>query len=77
MCKVYCILQNCVADFQRGQIADLLKKDKSTISTWMNGGRTGFSVKDAMAVRREFFPNMTLDYLFSEEPITVATASVR
>lgn len=61
----------------RGQIADLLKKDKSTISTWMNGGRAGFSVKDAMAVRREFFPNMTLDYLFSEEPITVATASVR
>ena len=30
-----------------------------------------------MAVRREFFPNMTLDYLFSEEPITAQTASVR
>ena len=61
----------------RGQIADLLKKDKSTISTWMNGERTGFSVRDAMAIRRAFFPNMTLDYLFSEEPITVAAESVR
>lgn len=52
----------------RIQVAELLSRDKSTISTWMKGGRGGFSVKDAKAIRDSFFPDMSLDYLFSDTP---------
>lgn len=49
-------------------IAKKICKDKSTVSTLMNGGRSGFRVKDAIIIRDAFFPSMTLDYLFSETP---------
>ena len=53
----------------RLQVAALLGKNKSTISSWMHGNYNGFSVTQATAVRDAFFPEMSLDYLFSEAPL--------
>ncbi len=61
----------------RLQVAALLGKNKSTISSWMHGNYKGFSITQATAIRNEFFPDMSLDYLFSETPMpheTKATA---
>lgn len=56
----------------RIQIANLLKRDKSTVSTWIKGSRGGFSVHDAQVIRNTFFPGMSLDYLFSDVPLEEA-----
>ena len=53
----------------RLQVAALLHKNKSTISSKMNGRNGGFTLTQATAIRNEFFPEMSLDYLFSETPM--------
>lgn len=59
------------ANIKQNDVAALLEKDKATISIWMNGGGTGFSVKQARLVRDTYFPGMTLDYLFNDKPIVL------
>lgn len=56
------------------QIAALLGKNKSTISAKVHGRNGGFNIAQAYAIRDEFFPDMTIDYLFSDTPMTEATA---
>lgn len=61
------------------EVANLLKKDPATISTWLKEKRSeeedrckggGFSVEQAKKLRDEFFPGMSLDYLFADKPIS-------
>lgn len=65
------------AGVSRVQVAELLGKNKSTISIWMGGGRGGFSVKQARRIREAFFPDMSLDYLFAETPILAELKEAR
>lgn len=60
------------ANIKQNDVASLLGKDKATISTWMNGGGSGFSISQALLVRDTYFPGMTLDYLFNDKPIVLA-----
>lgn len=49
-------------------IASLLGKTPETVCNWMNG-RGEFPVSAVMTVKREMFPNHSVEYLFSEVPI--------
>lgn len=50
-------------------IAALLDKTPETISNWMNGRSGEFPVSAVMTVKREMFPNHTVEYLFAETPL--------
>ncbi|MBQ9000448.1 MAG: hypothetical protein IJ087_01165 [Eggerthellaceae bacterium] len=51
------------------QIANYLGRGGNTVSAWMNGAEAAFPIMKAKMVRDHFFPNNTLDYLFSEVPL--------
>lgn len=51
------------------QIATFLHRGENTISSWMNGADAAFPIMKAKMARDHFFPNNTLDYLFSEIPL--------
>ena len=53
-------------------IADNLHIAVSTVSVWLNGADSAFPILKAKEVRNRFFPNLSLDYLFSESPIDQA-----
>ncbi|MBQ9785088.1 MAG: helix-turn-helix domain-containing protein [Clostridia bacterium] len=50
-------------------IASLLGKTPETICNWMNGRSGDFPVGAVMQVKREFFPNQSIEYLFAEVPM--------
>ena len=52
------------------EIASYLNIGTNTVSSWFNGANASFPIAKARSVRDHFFPSQTLDYLFSEEPIT-------
>lgn len=47
-------------------IANLLEQREATISDKMNG-KSVFDIDEAFKIKLAFFPNMSLDYLFSKE----------
>lgn len=47
-------------------IANLLNKHRNTISGKLNGTGGKFSIEESFAIKKEFFPNCTLEYLFKE-----------
>lgn len=49
-------------------IAELLKKRTATISEKMNG-KSKFDIDEAYAIKKAFFPNCMLDYLFNRESV--------
>lgn len=51
------------------ELAEAIGRDKSTVSILMNGGHQGFTIKQSQIIRDKFFPDFSIDYLFSEEPI--------
>ena len=44
--------------------ADAVGKSPETVSKWINGKAGELSVKAAFAIKNQFFPKMTVDYLF-------------
>lgn len=57
------------------QVAELIGKNKSTISSKMHGRNGGFNLAQAYAIRNAFFPEMSIDYLFSETPMPAEKAT--
>ncbi len=50
--------------------AKAVKKTPDTVSNWI-GGRAGeLPIAAAFVIRDEFFPTMSVDYLFDTQPIT-------
>ena len=54
-------------------IANLLNKHRNTISGKLNGTGGKFSIEDSFSIKKKFFPNCTLEYLF-KEPDTESAA---
>lgn len=54
------------AKISQQQLATLLGKDRKLISNRING-RTNWQWEEIEIIRNEFFPNLTLDYLFKPE----------
>ena len=69
---------NLVAEMTRfgvtnSEVAKAANYDPSTISQWINGRRKSpFPIAAAMRVRNDLFPGMSLEYLFSEEPVSAS-----
>lgn len=55
-------------NIKRKELAELLKVRPATIYDKLNG-KYPFTVNEAMTIKNHFFPNLTVDYLFSQEPI--------
>lgn len=45
-------------------------KSVGTISNWVTGRAGEMTVSAALSIRNNYFPGMTLDYLFNTSPIT-------
>lgn len=56
--------------FTQATIAEVIDKKPTRVSELINGKSGGFSIKQAFDIRESLFPNHTVDYLFSETPIT-------
>lgn len=67
---VYVNLKAEMARFGIKQIdlANLLKVREATISEKMNG-KSVFDLDEAFKIKLAFFPNLSLDYLFSKEVV--------
>lgn len=52
----------------REEVANLIHKSVPTISLRINGNRSDFTISECQTIRDAFFPDMSLDYLFSKEP---------
>ena len=48
--------------------ATIIGKSTDTVQNWIIGRGGEMSVKAAFAIKDEFFPNLSIDYLFSELP---------
>ncbi len=44
-------------------------KSSDTVSNWMTGRAGELPTKVAFAVRDKYFPKLSVDYLFADEPI--------
>lgn len=55
-------------------IAGLMECDPKTVGNWVDG-KTEPSYSQALAIRDEFFPGMSIEYLFSSTPLDVSVAS--
>lgn len=53
------------------QIAELLDVREATISDKINGKST-FDIDEAIKIKRTYFPNLSLEYLFSRDVSVVA-----
>lgn len=51
-------------------VADGCGKSVDTVSNWITGRAGELPTGVAFAIRDSFFPDLTVDYLFSETPIT-------
>ena len=50
---------------KQADIAELLGIREVTVSKKMNGKST-FNIDEAFSIKKTFFPNLSLDYLFSD-----------
>lgn len=73
-----CKYPNFAAEMTRSQldygplyeeIAAECKKSTDMVSNWFTGRAGQLPTKVAFAVRDKYFPDLTVDYLFSEEPM--------
>lgn len=72
------IYPNLEAEMKRSgitgdEIAQKIGISRGTLSVWMNGANAAFPIIKAKQVRDAFFEGQSLDYLFSEAPITIIT----
>lgn len=54
-------------------IAKLLGRSQQWVDSRMRGNAS-LSISDAMSIRNKFFPNLSCEYLFAEEPMVKAPA---
>lgn len=54
---------------EQREMASSIGRTPQTVSNWMSG-RNSPTVEDAFKVRDTFFPNMSIDYLFADDPIS-------
>lgn len=54
-------------------VAHRLGKHADTVRNWMRG-KGDFQMQTAIEVRNEFFPECSIEYLFSKEPYTNQSA---
>jgi plasmid maintenance system antidote protein VapI len=52
------------------EIANGIGRTPETVSRWLTG-KNPLTVEDAFKIREQFFPSMSIDYLFSEKPMTI------
>lgn len=52
-----------------GDMASRFGKSKESLSNWITGRAGELPTAIAFAIRDEYFPAFSVDYLFSEEPI--------
>ena len=57
------------AEITQESIADAIGRTPQSVSRWITG-KGSPKVEDAFAIRDRFFPGMTVDYLFDDEPDT-------
>ena len=50
-------------------MASQFKRSTDSISNWITGRAGELPTNIAFAIRDQYFPNCSIDYLFSEEPI--------
>ena len=53
---------------KQGDIAKLLGVGEITVSKKMNG-KSKFTIDEAFLIKKTFFPDFTIDYLFSDDTI--------
>lgn len=51
------------------ELADEFGKSSDTISNWITGRAGELPTNVAFAIKNQYFPMFTVDYLFSEQPI--------
>lgn len=78
MAKLACKYPNFAAEMTRNQIdygplyeelSKEFKKSEDTVSNWFTGRAGELPTIVAFTVRDRYFPTLTVDYLFSEEPM--------
>lgn len=50
------------------QMAERIGRPSETVSRWMNG-KNAMPVGECFRIKEELFPNLSVDYLFANEPI--------
>ena len=50
-------------------MANRIHKPPETVNRWMNG-RNAMPVGECFRIKRELFPDLSVDYLFASEPIS-------
>lgn len=55
----------------QAEMAARIGKTPETVSRWLNG-KSGIPTHMAFLIRDELFPNLSMDYLFSTEPMEQA-----
>ena len=56
-------------NIEQREIAEHIGRTPETVNRWLTG-KNPPSVEDAFKVRDTFFPNMSVDYLFADDPIS-------
>ena len=78
MAKTACKYPNFAAEMARSQfdygplyeeIAAEYKKSTDMVSNWFTGRAGQLPTKVAFEIRDKYFPTLSVDYLFSEEPM--------
>lgn len=54
-------------------MAEKFKKSSDTMSNWITGRAGELPTKVAFAIKDEYFPELSVDYLFNEKPMLNAT----
>lgn len=57
-------------------IADRFNRSADTVSNWFTGRAGDLPTPVAFAIRDEYFPEYSIDYLFNEKPIAPEEALV-
>lgn len=64
-------MSRCNLDYgvMYNELASEFHKSSDTISNWITGRAGELPTKVAFAIKERYFPQFTVDYLFSEQPI--------
>lgn len=57
-------------------MAEQFGRSKESLSNWFRGTAGDLPTSIAFAIRDQYFPNYSIDYLFSTEPIPSAETNV-
>lgn len=63
-------------DYSIEDICAVLGKNSRTVRDWMDGKECGFPIPLAFKLKEEMFPDCSIDYLFSDEPMQIKEVTV-